>query len=121
MSGHLIVLHSLRAGQQPRIESQRLLEVLHHFLAFLEKTKDCRTGFSLRLLIEQLEDLLQSFDLRLGLFDVLFERRAKFVGIYSLGHFRQGHQNLLLRIVESPVQTIKEVEASVCVSTDRDE
>src|SRR4029453_10829355 len=55
------------------------------------------------------EDPLKPFDLDFGLVAVLFERRAQFLVLSCLGHFREGGQNLLLREIDVLQRIVKKL------------
>jgi hypothetical protein len=60
------MLDRLRAGEEPSVESRRILELLHNLFAFAQDAEDSITGLAARGLPDQFEDFLQTADLSFG-------------------------------------------------------
>ena len=100
VAGNLVVLNTLRGGDQSGIHDLGLGLFTHDFLAFLQQTFHGPAFFALGTDIQGLAHLLQSLHVSLGLFQVLLEALLKLGVGRSLRHLGQGFDNLVFRVVE---------------------
>ena len=73
VAGDLVVLDRLGGRDQTGVERRRALVLGEDFLALLDDAVDRRAGLALGALADDLEHLLQAFDLNLGLALVVLE------------------------------------------------
>ena len=93
------MLDGLRGGEEARVDRGRTLVVLGDFVAFLDDAVDGGALFAFSRLADLIENLLKTFDLALGLPQVLLERVLQFAGLCRLRHLRQRLQDLVFRVI----------------------
>jgi hypothetical protein len=87
------MLDRLRGGQEACVQSGRILELLHHLLAFLDDADDGVAGLPARRLVDFFEHLLEPRDVLVSLGLVEFE-------LCGLRHLGKGAQDFLLSKVD---------------------
>src|SRR6478609_237699 len=96
VAGDLVVLDRLRGCEQAGVERRRVLELLHDLGAFVGDAVDRFARLAAGRLAQHLEDLVQTFDLALGLAQMLVESRRELLRVGGLGHLGQGLDDLVL-------------------------
>src|SRR5271169_4693374 len=67
VAGHFVMLDSLAGGNEARIDRFAFPEILDCLVTFRDDPLDRLAGLGLRPLTDNLEDLLETFDMSLGL------------------------------------------------------
>src|SRR5690606_30839814 len=100
VAGDLVMLDRLRGGDQAGVEGRRVLELVHDLLAFGDDALDGVAGLAARRLADDVEHLLETFEMALGLLAMLLEGRFQLGGLRRALHLRQRLQNLPLRVID---------------------
>src|ERR1700733_15580078 len=89
ITGNLVMFDFLRGGNQGKVCRERFLFLafINGFRSFLNQAHHGLTWLWLRLLSQELEDFLQSFDMGFDLLQMLDERLLQFRVVGSIGHF----------------------------------
>src|SRR5579864_5159842 len=108
VGGNLVMLDTLRGGDQPGIDHVGIALRLDHLLAFLDQAFHAVAGLALRPLAERAEQPLQAGDVLAGLAEMLIERILETGVMSRLDHLRQRIDQLSLGVEE--VAELFEVE-----------
>ena len=95
--------------EQASVEGRRALIFLHDLGTLLGDTHNRRAGFTLRLLFDDRENLLEAIDLSLSLRMMLLKGGFQLLVLSRLRHLRQSRQNLLLREIDVLQGVVKQV------------
>ncbi|MGX1213608.1 hypothetical protein AB7M42_003873 [Bradyrhizobium diazoefficiens] len=104
VAGNFVMLDTLCGADQGEIRGGIVLPgaLLDHFVAFLDKSLHTLAGLGARLLAEQLEALVETFDLRFGFGQMNGEQLAELIVACSLDHLGQRLGQLLLSMEKVP-------------------
>src|SRR5580704_4490388 len=84
---NFVMFDALRGGNERCIFHATFEVFIHEILAFLDESNHRSALRAAGLFAESLENLLETVDVTLGLFEVFFESGAKLLRVCSLGHF----------------------------------
>ena len=109
VAGDLVVLDSLRGGDQGGVHDLRIVDVAGDLFGFLDDAVDRRAIDGLGLDVMQLEHLLEPLDVALGFLQVLLEALLQ-CGVACLAdHLRQCLGDLLLGIIDVAQRVHEEI------------
>ena len=97
---NFVVFDALRGGNERRIFHATFEIIIHEILAFLDESDHRGALRAAGLFAESLENLIETVDVPLGLFEVFFESGAKLLRVCSLGHFGKRLGEAILRVVK---------------------
>src|SRR3569623_1947501 len=100
IAGDIIMFYRLSGGDQTSVQGRGVLELFHDAFAFFDDAEDRIAGLPTGRLAEDFENLLQTFDVALGLFEVLFETGPQLIGLGGFRHFGQSLRDLPLGVVD---------------------